>query len=122
MSAEGLHLPPEKSEGDPRKEGVTVVVHPVIAEDEKAVRAAQGEKRSRHSGYADRQLGELLQSDRHETPGYHSGMSDDAIFVFAGRESRKRFGVRLYREGRAPRLLLSVGRFEWRRFADLSLP
>ena len=48
-------------------------------------------------------------------------VSADAIFVFAGRESRKRFGVRLFREGVAPRLVLSVGRFEWRRFASLGL-
>jgi len=46
----------------------------------------------------------------------------DAIFVFAGRESRKRFGLRLFREGISPRLVLSVGRFEWRRFANLGLP
>jgi hypothetical protein len=46
----------------------------------------------------------------------------DAIFVFAGRESRKRFGLRLFREGHAPRLVLSVGRFEWRRFGNLGLP
>ncbi len=46
----------------------------------------------------------------------------DAIFVFAGRESRKRFAVGLFREGLAPRLILSVGRFEWRRFAGLGLP
>jgi hypothetical protein len=30
--------------------------------------------------------------------------------------------VRLFREGVAPRLVLSVGRFEWRRFASLGLP
>jgi hypothetical protein len=46
----------------------------------------------------------------------------DAIFVFAGRQSRKRFGLLLFREGFAPRLVLSVGRFEWRRFASLGLP
>lgn len=46
----------------------------------------------------------------------------DAIFVFAGRESRKRLGLRLFREGLAPRLILSVGRFEWRRFPRLGLP
>jgi hypothetical protein len=51
-----------------------------------------------------------------------SAWTADAIFVFAGRESRKRFGLRLFREGVAPRLVLSVGRFEWRRFASLSLP
>lgn len=46
----------------------------------------------------------------------------DCIFVFAGREERKRLGLKLYHEGFAPRLILSVGRFEWRRFADLGLP
>jgi hypothetical protein len=46
----------------------------------------------------------------------------DAIFVFAGRESRKRFGLRLFREGFSTRLVLSVGRFEWRRFGSLGLP
>ncbi|HJS75308.1 MAG TPA: hypothetical protein VJ921_13545 [Vicinamibacteria bacterium] len=50
------------------------------------------------------------------------GGKADAIFVFAGRESRKRFGVRLFREGLASRLVLSVGRFEWRRFPSLGLP
>jgi hypothetical protein len=50
------------------------------------------------------------------------GGKADAIFVFAGRDSRKRFGVRLFREGVAPRLVLSVGRFEWRRFPSLGLP
>ncbi len=45
----------------------------------------------------------------------------EAIFVFAGREGRKRSGLRLYREGWAPRLILSVGRFEWRRFEALEL-
>jgi uncharacterized SAM-binding protein YcdF (DUF218 family) len=45
----------------------------------------------------------------------------DAIFVFAGREERKRFGLELFRAGYAPRLILSVGRFEWRRFQDLGL-
>jgi hypothetical protein len=46
----------------------------------------------------------------------------DLIFVFAGRESRKRFGIELYRNGVAPRIILSVGRFEWRRFPELGLP
>ncbi len=54
--------------------------------------------------------------------GGTSDATADAIFVFAGRESRKRFGVRLFREGVSPRLVLSVGRFEWRRFASLGLP
>jgi uncharacterized SAM-binding protein YcdF (DUF218 family) len=45
----------------------------------------------------------------------------DAIFVFAGRESRKALGVRLFQQGVAPLLILSVGRFEWRRFPRLGL-
>ena len=45
----------------------------------------------------------------------------DAIFVFAGRESRKRTGLRLFREGDAPNIIISTGRFEWRRFAHLGL-
>lgn len=47
--------------------------------------------------------------------------SADAIFVFAGRESRKRTGLRLFLEGAAPVVVFSVGRFEWRRFAALGL-
>lgn len=47
---------------------------------------------------------------------------DDLIFVLAGREERKRHGLKLYRDGRAPRLLLSVARFEIRRFRNLDLP
>ena len=45
----------------------------------------------------------------------------DAIFVFAGREDRKRLGVELFRSGYAPRLILSVARFEWRHFETLGL-
>ena len=45
----------------------------------------------------------------------------DAIFVFAGREERKRLGIELFRSGYAPRLILSVARFEWRRFEALGL-
>lgn len=45
----------------------------------------------------------------------------DAIFVFAGREERKRFGLKLFEADYAPRLILSVARFEWRRFRDLEL-
>lgn len=48
--------------------------------------------------------------------------TDDLIFVFAGREERKRHGLYMYRKSRAPRLLLSVARFEIRRFRDLELP
>jgi len=36
----------------------------------------------------------------------------DLIFVMAGRMERKQYGLDLYRAGYAPRLLLSVGRFE----------
>jgi len=46
----------------------------------------------------------------------------DVIFVLAGRECRKHFAVRLFQEGWAPTLLLSVGRFEIRRFSQLELP
>lgn len=45
----------------------------------------------------------------------------DAIFVFAGREERKRLGIKLFRAELAPRLILSVARFEWRRFEALGL-
>src|SRR5271165_7021034 len=46
----------------------------------------------------------------------------DVIFVLAGREWRKHFAIELLREGWAPTLLLSVGRFEIRRFSSLKLP
>ena len=46
----------------------------------------------------------------------------DVIFVLAGRECRKHFGLRLFEQGCAARLLLSVGRFEVRRFSSLKLP
>ncbi len=46
----------------------------------------------------------------------------DAIFVLAGRKSRKVFAIQLLEQGMAPRLLFSVGRFEIRRFPDLGLP
>jgi len=45
----------------------------------------------------------------------------DAIFVFAGREERKQRGIELFDAGYAPRLILSVARFEWRRFDALGL-
>lgn len=44
------------------------------------------------------------------------------IFVFAGRPERKRYGLALWKRGFAPTLVLSVGRFEWRRFVELGLP
>ena len=46
----------------------------------------------------------------------------DCIFVFAGRPDRKEFGLWLYRNGYADQIVLSVGRFEWRRFSQLGLP
>jgi hypothetical protein len=46
----------------------------------------------------------------------------DLIFVLAGRENRKRYGLELFDRGFAPKVLLSVGRFEIRRFSKLSLP
>ena len=36
----------------------------------------------------------------------------DLVFVMAGRMNRKQYGLDLYHSGLAPRLLLSVGRFE----------
>ena len=36
----------------------------------------------------------------------------DLIFVLAGRMERKQYAIELYRAGVAPRLLLSIGRFE----------
>ena len=44
------------------------------------------------------------------------------IFAVAGRESRKMFALKLFLEGRAPKLVLSVARFEIRRFDKLPLP
>ena len=46
----------------------------------------------------------------------------DLIFAVAGRQSRKMFALELFSQGRAPKLLLSVARFEIRRFAKLPLP
>lgn len=46
----------------------------------------------------------------------------DCIFVLAGREERKRYGIDLWKTHWAPELILSVGRFEWRRFYALGLP
>ncbi len=43
----------------------------------------------------------------------------DLIFVLAGRMDRKRYGLDLYRAGAAPRLLLSIGRFEVSRMATV---
>ena len=46
----------------------------------------------------------------------------DLIFVLAGRQGRKVYALRVFREGKAPRIILSTARFEIRRFASLSLP
>lgn len=46
----------------------------------------------------------------------------DLIFVHAGRMDRKQYGLELYRAGLAPRLLLSVGRFEVSKMAALGFP
>lgn len=46
----------------------------------------------------------------------------DLIFVLAGRENRKQYGLELLRQGVAPRILFSVARFEIRRFSSLLLP
>jgi uncharacterized SAM-binding protein YcdF (DUF218 family) len=46
----------------------------------------------------------------------------DLIFVLAGRVHRKEYALQLYREGLAPRILFSVGRFEIRRFSKMPLP
>ena len=52
----------------------------------------------------------------------HPLQNADLIFVLAGREYRKRFGLDLFNQELAPRILLSVARFEIRRFSKLSLP
>src|SRR5215831_4682837 len=43
----------------------------------------------------------------------------DLILVLAGRPERKSYGLRLFQEGFAGRLILSVGRFEVRQVATL---
>jgi hypothetical protein len=50
----------------------------------------------------------------------------DLIFVLAGRPERKAYGLQLFQQGIAPRLVLSVGRFEVRKmdafgFQDLNM-
>ena len=39
-------------------------------------------------------------------------MPADLIFVMAGRMERKIYGLELYRAGIAPKLVLSIGRYE----------
>jgi hypothetical protein len=48
--------------------------------------------------------------------------SADLIFVLAGRMHRKDYALALFRQGLAPRILMSVGRFEIRRFSRMHLP
>jgi hypothetical protein len=48
-------------------------------------------------------------------------MPSDVIFVFAGKQERKAAGLDLWKRGYAPEIILSVGRFEWRRFSQLDL-
>ena len=62
-------------------------------------------------------------------PGLHAWLSPtdhpnpaDLLFALAGHMSRKHYALQLFREGLAPRLLFSVGRFEIRRFSKMSLP
>ena len=46
----------------------------------------------------------------------------DLIFVLAGRQARKSYGLELFYRGMAPRLMLSVARFDVRKLAALPLP
>lgn len=46
----------------------------------------------------------------------------DAIFVFAGGQARKEEAAELWRHERAPILVVSVARYEWRRYKLLGLP
>jgi hypothetical protein len=48
--------------------------------------------------------------------------SADLIFVLAGRQNRKQYGLELLHRGVAPRILFSVARFEIRQFSKMSLP
>ena len=48
--------------------------------------------------------------------------SADVIFVLAGREYRKQYGLELFKQGLAPMILFSVSRFEIRRFSKMPLP
>ena len=55
-----------------------------------------------------------------------SPSQSDLIFVLAGRQERKAYGLKLFQQGIAPRIVLSVGRFEVRKmdafgFQDLNL-
>jgi uncharacterized SAM-binding protein YcdF (DUF218 family) len=72
---------------------------------------------------------QTLDPSRPLLPGLHAWLSSadharpaDLIFVLAGHMSRKYYALQLFREGLAPRLLFSVGRFEIRRFSKMALP
>lgn len=45
----------------------------------------------------------------------------DCIFVPAGGQERKVYGIKMWRFGYAPQLILSVDRFEWRKLGELQL-
>jgi hypothetical protein len=45
----------------------------------------------------------------------------DCIFVPAGKQERKIYGIKMWRFGYARQLILSVGRFEWRKFNELDI-
>ena len=51
-----------------------------------------------------------------------SPRSADLVFVLAGGMYRKEYALDLFRQGLAPRILFSVGRFEIRRFSKMALP
>lgn len=48
--------------------------------------------------------------------------SADLIFVLAGEMHRKEYALTFFRQGFSPRILISVGRFEIRRFSRMALP
>jgi len=48
--------------------------------------------------------------------------SVDLLFVLAGLQGRKEYGLKLFQEGSARQLLFSVGRFEIRKFPKLNIP
>ena len=65
-------------------------------------------------------LGSSLLKNLWDCLAVHDGAaSSDLIFVLAGRPERKVYGAQLYHRGFAPRLILSVGRFEVRQTALL---
>jgi hypothetical protein len=48
-------------------------------------------------------------------------VSNDCIFVFAGRPERKVYGLQLFQSGIAEKIIFSVARYEWRHFLKLGL-